>query len=598
MKNIDVLQRLFQYVGRYKARMIFLLFIGLISIVFEVAKPFPVKIVIDHVLTGNPLPPEVLAFTGNPFFLTGRYELLITSVIIMIIITLGSAFLAYFSMSFTVKLAQQLVFDLSVDFFKKLQQLSLSFFNKNKTGDLIQRISGDVFVVYFLVAQIIIPLITSIVALSLMFLIMSRIDLTLALIALAVIPLMGMLLAFFVKPMNDSSMLQYKKLGDLSAFVQQSLSSMKIIQAFGRESFMNQKIEIFAQEYGKAFQRSTMVSTGFNQATAVITGLATAGLIGFGAYRGIEGNFSAGDLYLFIGYVGGMLAPVTSLFTAIGTSVVIGSRGKRVFEIMDSTETVIENPDPAELKLPIESICFDHVIFSYEDIEKRKRIILNEINFDVQPGKVVAIVGATGAGKTSLISLLTRFFDPDEGRIMINECDIRNYRLKDIREQISIVLQDPFLFPISIRENIAFGNPAASDEEIEAAAKDALAHEFISKLPDGYETILSEAGSTISGGEKQRIALARSFLKKAPIWILDEPTSALDALTESKIFNNLINQSKGRTVFLISHRLSTIKHADQIITLQDGTVVESGTHESLITKGKVYASLYKYHQIN
>lgn len=599
MTHRTVLYRLLQYAGKYKVRMAGLVILGLVSILFEVARPFPVKIVIDHVLTDKPLPAGILSFTGYPAFLQDRYELLIACVLFMVFITVGGAILAYLSMSATINLAQQLVLDLSVDFFKKLQQQSLSFFNRHKTGDLIQRISGDVFVVYFLVAQIIIPLVTSLVALSLMFYILSRIDLTLALIALGVIPLLGIVLGLYIKPMNDSSMLQYKKLGDLSAFVQQSLSSMKIIQAFGRESFMDQKVKNFSQEYGRAFQRSTMVSTGFNQATLIVTGLATAGLIGLGAYRGIKGNFSAGDLYLFIGYIGGMLAPVTALFTAIGASVVIGTRGKRVFEIMDSNETVAEHADPAALTLPIASLTFEHVCFGYGDkADEKRRIVLDDINFSVEPGKIVAIVGATGAGKTSLISLLTRFYDPDEGRILINETDIRQYRLADLREQISIVLQDPFLFPMSVRDNIAFGNPAASDAEIEEAARAAYAHDFIMKLPEGYQTLLTEAAATLSGGEKQRIALARSFLKKAPIWILDEPTSSLDALTEANIFQSLSQQTSGRTVFIISHRLSTIRHADQIITLKDGQIAESGTHERLISSGTVYYELYKHHHIN
>lgn len=598
MKSFAVIKRLLNYVAAYKGRMVLLILVGLCGILFEVAKPFPVKIVLDHVLTNRPLPAGILSFFGNPSFLQGRYELLFISVSLLVIITLGSAILGYYSTSLTVGLAQRLVFNLSADFYKKIQQLSLSFFNRNKTGDLLQRMSGDVFVVYFLVAQIIIPFVVSLVALGIMFYIMSRIDLTLALIALSVIPFLAATLAIFVKPMNDSSLKQNNKLGDLSAFIQQSLSSMKIIQAFGREEFMSQKVKQHADDYGKAFMRSTMVSTGFNQSVSVVTGLATAVLIGIGAYRGIEGNFSAGDLYLFIGYVAGMLSPATSLFTAIGTSVVIGSRGRRVFEIMDSRETVTETPDPVRLLEPIESIAFESIAFSYKNPDGKARSILQDISFSVPTGKTLAIVGATGAGKTSLISLITRFFDPERGHILINGCDIKKYRLCDVREKISIVLQDSFLFPMSVRENIAFGNPHASMDEIEEAARAAFAFDFIMKLPERFETVISESGSTLSGGEKQRIALARCFLKKAPIWILDEPTSALDAQTEANIFNSIMNSASGRIIFLISHRISAIKHADMIITLQDGRIAETGTHESLIRNGMVYANLYKYHHVN
>ena len=213
------------------------------------------------------------------------------------------------------------------------------------------------------------------------------------------------------------------------------------------------------------------------------------------------------------------------------------------------------------------------------------------------PGQVVALVGATGTGKTSMISLLSRFYDPWKGEILFDGVNISDLKLHSLRENVSLVLQDPFIFPMTIGENIAFGNPEASFEEIVEAAKGSQAHDFISKLPDGYETMISESGSSLSGGEKQRIAIARAFLKKAPVLILDEPTSAVDALTEAKIFEALSYFSKGKTVFLISHRLSTIKHADQIITIKDGEVVERGTHQSLLKEDKVYAGLYKYQHI-
>jgi len=224
--------------------------------------------------------------------------------------------------------------------------------------------------------------------------------------------------------------------------------------------------------------------------------------------------------------------------------------------------------------------------------------ILNNVSFKVLPGQIVAIVGPTGAGKTSVISLLSRFYDPWEGQIKVDGIDIKNLKLHSLRESTSIVLQDSFLFPMTIGENIAFGNPDASFDEVIEASKAAQAHDFIMNLPDGYETVISEGGASLSGGQRQRISIARAFLKKAAILILDEPTSAVDALTESRIFKELAKFSKGRTVFLISHRLSTLKHADLIITIKDGNVVEQGTHESLLEENKVYASLYKYQHIS
>ncbi len=594
MKNTQVIKRLFGYVSDYKVRLAILLFIALIGVVFEVAKPLPIKIVIDNVLSGQPLPAFLQNWTGlGP---GEKKQLLVVCVLAIVMITISSAVISLIVTSMTVGLSQRLVYDVSVDLFSKLQRLSLSFYTKNKIGDLLQRVTGDVFVIYFLVAQIIIPAVTSLICLVAMFYIMAQIDLLMAIIALTVVPLLGISLAFFSKPMNDTTMIQYKKQGDLSAFLQQSLSSMKIIQAFARESYMYNKLEKHAREFGKAFQKATLVSTRYNSLTTLITGLASAGLIGLGAYRGLDGNLSAGDLYVFLGYITALYGPVNSLSTAIGTAIIIGSRGKRLFEILDSKEEVNQKPNAHHLTRVEGDITFESVDFGYEtDTGERK--VLNAINLHAKAGQIIAIVGATGAGKTSLISMIARFYDPWKGRVMIDGHDLRDLEINSLRENISLVLQDPFLFPMTIGENIAFGNPKASFEEVVEAAKSAQAHDFIMKLPQQYETPVSEMGTSLSGGEKQRIALARAFLKDAPILILDEPTSALDALTEARIFKKISEEVIGKTIFLISHRLSTIKHADQIITLKNGTVVESGTHEYLIHQGTEYADLYKYQHI-
>ena len=430
-----------------------------------------------------------------------------------------------------------------------------------------------------------------------MFYIMAKIDMMMALIAITVVPLLGISLAYFSKSMNDTTMQQYKTQGDLSAFLQQSLSSMKIIQAFARESYMYEKLEKQAWEFGKAFQTATKVSSRYNQLTTLITGLASASLIGFGAYRGIKGNLSAGDLYIFLGYITALYGPVNSLSTAVGTAIAIGSRGKRIFEILDSEEVVKEKPNAFALHNARGEVIFENVEFGYESGTDNKRAILKDISFQAKAGQIIAIVGATGAGKTSLISMITRFYDPWKGRVLIDGHDLRDLEVNALRENISLVLQDPFLFPMTIGENIAFGNPAASFIEITEAAKAAQAHDFIMKQPLQYDTPVSEMGTSLSGGEKQRIALARAFLKKASILILDEPTSALDGLTEAKIFRQLAEVAKHKTVFLISHRLSTIKHADQIMTLENGRVVETGTHDDLIQQGTVYSDLYKYQHI-
>lgn len=590
MKNFYVIRRLMQYVARYKGRLLVVALLGLTGVVFEVARPLPVKIIIDNVLSARPLP----AFLSGLF--AEKKDVLFACIGALALIAVVNFFLTMAVFNLTVRLAQRLVFDLMIDFFAQLQRLSLSFYSKNKVGDLLQRMSGDVFVVYFLVAQIILPAATSLLCLGGMFYIMARINVLLAVVAFSVVPLLAVLLAFFAKPMNDSTTAQYQKQGLFSAFLQQSLSSMKIIQAFGRESFMHQKLRLHAEEFSRAYILANKISMSFNQFSVLITALASALIVLLGALRGLSGTVSVGDLFIFLGYLTALSGPVNALVTAVGTAVAIGARGKRVFDILDSDEVVKEKPQAAEIKNTAGEVEFRNVTFGYGNALQKP--VLNNVSFKVLSGQVVALVGATGAGKSSVISLLSRFYDPWQGTITLDGVNIADVKLHSLREQISLVLQEPFIFPMTVAENIAFGNPDASFDEIVEAAKGAQAHGFISKLPQGYDTPVSESGASLSGGERQRIAIARAFLKKAPVLILDEPTSAVDALTEAKIFTALSRFSKGKTVFLISHRLSTIKHADQIITLQNGEVVESGSHDVLIESGSLYAELYKHHHIN
>jgi ATP-binding cassette subfamily B protein len=598
MENLHVIRKLTAYVLRYKAKLALLILISQLGVMFVVSKPLPVKLIIDNVLIGKALPAplkDVLS-VGNRAIT--NVDLLVVCVVALVIITLLSSVLALLVTNLTVALGKQLVFDLSIDFYKKLQRLSVSFYARNSVGDLIQRMNADIFVVYFVVGTIIIPILSSVVSLGAMFYVMSLLDAQLAIIALSVVPLLALALAVFSKPMNDTTQRQYETQGDLSAFIQQSLTSMRMIQAFVREIFMLEKLTDKASIFGHSFARATNVSARYEQVTNLITGLATALLIGLGAYKGLDGHLSAGDLYIFTGYIAALYGPVNALTTAIGAIITIGARGLRVFDIIDSEEIVHEKPNAQKLANPKGTIVFENVSFGYGPHTDQAHQVLQHINLSIEPGQIVALIGPTGAGKTSLISLLTRFYDPWDGRILIDGTDLRDLQLNSLRENIALVMQEPFLFPMSIAENIAFGNPAASRDEIMEAAKKALAHEFISRLPSGYDTPIREGGTSLSGGEKQRICLARAFLKESPIMILDEPTSALDALTEAHIFKKLNQFSAGKTIFIISHRLSTIKHADKIIAIEDGQIVENGTHENLINHNSLYANLYRHQLIS
>jgi ABC-type multidrug transport system fused ATPase/permease subunit len=317
-----------------------------------------------------------------------------------------------------------------------------------------------------------------------------------------------------------------------------------------------------------------------------------------GAYKGLDGKLSPGDLYVFLGYITAIYGPVTALSTAAGATIAIGARASRIYEILDSKEEVFENENPIDLVGKSCLIEFKNVDFGYNRFEEDENHVLKCITFKAIPGKVTAIIGTTGAGKTSLISLLGRFYEPWSGEIEINGIDISEFSLNSLRGNISMVLQDPILFPVSIAENIRFGNPNATMDQVINAAKLSEAHGFIIKFPKGYDTMVSEAGLSLSGGEKQRLSLARTFVMDNPIVVLDEPTSSVDAITEGRIFNRLKEFCVNKTVIIISHRLSTIKNADQILVLNNGLISELGSHDQLVKQNGLYHNLYTQQSIN
>jgi ABC-type multidrug transport system fused ATPase/permease subunit len=323
---------------------------------------------------------------------------------------------------------------------------------------------------------------------------------------------------------------------------------------------------------------------------STITAGATAALLGFGALQVRDGNLTIGDLIVFLSYLGALFGPLQSLTGAAAAGAALNARARRVLEVLDSTEEVPERSDPIVPPACRGEVVFEAVTFGYEP----ERTVLDGVSFAAVPGQITAIVGATGAGKTSLVSLLSRFYDPTAGRILLDGNDLRDLPLRWLREHVSLVIQEPFLFSLSISENIAFGRTDATADEIEQAARAARAHEFVERLPAGYETVLQERAVFLSGGERQRIALARAIVKDAPILILDEPTSSVDARTEFEIFDELVPTMREKTTFVVSHRLSTILLADQILVLEGGVVVERGSHSELLDRGGTYAQLYRH----
>jgi ABC-type multidrug transport system fused ATPase/permease subunit len=596
---LRVFWRLLKYAGHCKAGLAGAFSLALLGVLVELARPWPVKVVVDYALADRPLP-EPLADAAP--WLPGAGTaggLLGWCVAAGILVALAGALLSWWVLRVVVAVSQRLVYTLSRELFEKLQRLSLSFHSRHAVGDLMQRAGADVFVVHFTVSQVLLPGAASLLTLVGMAAVMATLDVRLALLALLVVPLQAAALAVFSRPMSDTTTRQYKSQGALMAMVEQALSAIRLIQGFGREPFILGKLEERARELGAAYNDSTRVSGGYNAVTAMITGVAAALLLGVGGARVLAGQLLLGDLLIFLGYLTALLGPVNQLTQAIGYALAIAARGRRVLEVLDAGEEVHDRPGALDLGAARGEVIFDGVTFGYGSSSDGAagRVILRDVSFHARPGQVIAVVGATGAGKTSLVSLLSRFYDPWQGRVLLDGHDLRDVTLRSLRDNVALVLQEPFLLPMSVADNIAFGRPGAGREEIVEAARAAQAHDFIEQLPSGYDTVLSEKGVNLSGGERQRVAIARALLKDAPILILDEPTASLDARTEAQIFEALTGLMRGKTTFIISHRLSTIRRADLILALEDGRIAEHGTHEALLERGKVYAHLYRHQYV-
>jgi ATP-binding cassette subfamily B protein/subfamily B ATP-binding cassette protein MsbA len=484
-----------------------------------------------------------------------------------------------------ISLGQRITYDLASDLFNKLQQLSLHFHARKSVGDNIRRVTGDCGCAAVIVKDALLPAISSVISLGLMFGILWRMDSTLTLLALAVVPFMGLAFARYARPMMARSYEQQEAEGRIYDIVEQTLSAIAIVQAFGGEGG-NQKR--FARATGDtlvATRALTRVQLKFKFLVGTATAVGTAAVIWAGAQHA---TLSVGGIVLFLSYLASLYAPLEAL--AYTNSTIQGAAGsaRRVWEVLETESRVKDQPGARALQIGAGRVALENVSFGYEP----GRPVLRNISLETKPNETIALVGLTGAGKSTLVSLVPRFFDPWDGRVLVDGQDVRQVQLKTLRQKIAIVLQESFLFPITLAENIAYGAPQATPEQIEHAARAANAHEFISRLPQGYHTVIGERGGTLSGGERQRIAIARALLKDAPILILDEPTSALDAETESGVMQALQNLTQGRTTFIIAHRLSTIHRADRIVVLQEGQLVESGTHNELLVLGGRYARFY------
>jgi len=579
---------LLRYVWPHKGQ--FLLVLGTLAMttLLAIAQPWPMKVLIDNVLGDHP-PSDALRTVAG--WLPGddlTSALLILVVAATVLIFLINTFGDMLSSVAITRLGQRVTYDLAGDVFAHLQKLSVVFHARRPVGDTIARVNGDTFGVYGLMSGVLLPVIHSIGTLVAMFVIMWQLSPQLTLLALAVVPLQILAIVVFGRPMNRRSRRRLDLEGRLTSVVEQTLVAMPAVQAFTREPIENERYRRYADKTVAAYVRETVAGVWFKLFAGIATVAGTAGIMYLGAQEAIHGNLTTGTIIVFLTYLAGLYGPLDSIVHTAGGYQAAAAQADRVLEILDTPLDVHDRPTARDHRITKGHVRVSDVTYGYTP----GRPVLRGVSLEAQPGEVVAIVGPTGAGKTTLVNLLVRFFDPQRGTVSIDGRDLRDYTLRSLRGQIAMVLQDPFILPKSVAENIAYGRPDATREEVEAAAKAANAHEFITRLPNGYDTVIGERGATLSGGEKQRMSIARAFLKDAPILVLDEPTSALDARTEAALLDALTRLAHGRTAFIIAHRLSTIRNADRIVVIEDGEIVEQGRHEDLLSGRGLYSRLY------
>lgn len=474
---------------------------------------------------------------------------------------------------------QRLVVDLRGEVYDKLQKLSFRFFDANTTGSIITRVTGDVQAVRMFVDQVMIQSVIMIVSLTIYAVYMASLHPGLTLACLATTPVLALMSTAFSRYIQPRYAQSRERVEEMVQYFSESIQGVQVTKAFGREredreAFEAKNRAVLDQQQG-VFWRVSL----FTPSVGFLTRINMMVLLGYGGWLVIRGELPLGTgLVVFAGLLdqfSGQINQVATLVNSVQQSLV-GAR--RVFEILDAPVEVTSAPDALARPRLGGAVRFDHVGFSYDGADP----VLADIDLDVKPGQCVAILGATGAGKSSLMSLIPRFYDPTRGRVLIDGVDARQLRLDDLRRGIGIVFQESFLFSNTVAANIAFGHPDATQAQIEKAARVAAAHDFILRLPQGYDTVLGESGNTLSGGQRQRLAIARAVLLEPAILLLDDPTAAIDSETEHEIFTALENAITGRTTFIVAHRLGTLRRADFILVMEDGRIVQRGTHEELM----------------
>jgi ATP-binding cassette subfamily B protein len=577
-----MITRIFPYLRPYRWIVAWALLQVFLITGFELLKPWPLQVVIDNVLGGKPF-----AYAALPALSPSL--LLLLACIAIVLIHLGAGALTLLHNYTTIRVGQNMVNDLRGALYAHLQRLSLAYHGRQRVGDLLYRITADSFAVQTMIMNGALPMLSAAVLLGGMLLVLFPLDPALTLLALTVVPVLFVLISGFNRKIVDVATEVRNTESRVYSLVQWAMSSIKVVQAFTKEEEEHRRFMGASRESLRATLRLYNWQTLYSGAVNLVIAGGTALVVYAGASAVLSGRLSVGQLIVFVSYLAQLYAPINQLTQSWG--LIAGARvgARRVFEVLDTEADLRDGTRTFPPQGARGEVAWRHVSYRY----RPETPVLAGIDLEVAAGAKIAVVGPTGAGKSTLLSLLPRFFDPTAGIVEIDRVDVREYQTKSLRNQIAMVLQPPLIFPLSVRDNIAYGRPGAADADIEEAARLARIHDLIISLPEGYDTVIGESGTLLSEGEKQRVTIARALLRDAPILILDEPTSALDVSTEALVMAGIERLMLGRTTFIIAHRLSTVRRCDRIVVLGNGEIVEQGSLPELLRLGGVFAEYYR-----
>jgi ATP-binding cassette subfamily B protein len=576
-------RRLLPYLWPHRRQIGLYLCLTLAIAAVELLSPWPMKLLVDSVVGSQPLPgPLRRLWAGD------KIALLVAVVVGGLALKLLVSIIRIVTSFISVRMRQRIVLDLKCSLFDHLQKQSLSFYDTRRLGDIVTRVNSDVWGIDEWLLTVM-PLLVASTTLVGMFWVMLSLNWRLALVALFVVPLFYVPYGWYSNRLDRQVEAVQKLEGESMSIVQEVLSALRVVKSFTREDHERARFLQQGESAAAARIRLTHHQVSYSMAAGFITAAGTALVLGAGAFQILQGRLTLGELLVVLAYLGSVYGPLESISSAATYMHAYLAKMRRIFEVLDVPPEAHDVPGAVVIGRARGRVVCENVSFAYPG----RPPVLRDINLEAKPGEVIGIVGPNGAGKSTLVSLIPRFYDPREGRVLIDGRDVREVQLKSLRQQVSLVPQDPILFWGTVRENISYGWPQAGFEAIVEAARLANADDFIARLPGGYDCHVSERGLTLSGGEKQRLSIARAFLKDAPIVILDEPSSALDARSEVLLLQAIDRLMENRTTFIIAHRLSTLRGVDRILVLDRGQIIEQGTHAVLMGLGGLYSGLYR-----